>query len=51
MQYKFVGDYAMSLPSHGLDNVQPGDKVDVNEAINHPFFELIKDKKTDKEAN
>lgn len=43
-KYRHVGDQPLSLPSHGLENIPPGAIVDVAEAINHPHFELIKDK-------
>lgn len=43
MQYKFTGSNPVSIPALGLD-LKPGDKFESDEKLNHPDFELIKDK-------
>jgi predicted ribosome-associated RNA-binding protein Tma20 len=42
-RYRYSGDSPCSIPALGLDVVQPGDVVTVEEEINHPDFVLVKD--------
>ena len=42
-RYRYKGDTARSVPSLGLDNLQPGDTFDSADELNHPDFELVKD--------
>lgn len=50
MKYKYVGDYPISIPSHGLEAVEPGAVIEVTEEINHPLFDLVKKSTSSKEA-
>jgi hypothetical protein len=40
-QYRFSGPTPVSIPAMGLE-LQPGDKFDSDEKINHSDFEVIK---------
>lgn len=41
LQYKFKGSAPVSIPALGLE-LQPGDRFEVEEEINHSDFEQIK---------
>lgn len=42
-RYRYQGETARSIPALGLDDVQPGDVVEVPVEINNPDFVLVKD--------
>lgn len=40
-KYKYTGTVEVHLPHQGI-TVQPGEVIEVAEAINHPDFETVK---------
>lgn len=44
LRYRYSGD-AVSAPALGRSLIEDGDVLEVEEPINHPNFELLKDEK------
>jgi hypothetical protein len=42
-RYRYTGEVARSIPALGLEDVQPGDVVDVPVEMNHPDFKPVKE--------
>lgn len=42
-KYRYTGDAPQVIPSHNIE-VEPGQEIEVEESINHPDFQPVKEK-------